>query len=1245
MFSKVLIANRGAIACRIARTLRRMGIGSVAVYSEADAHSMHVAACDEAVAIGPPPAAQSYLDIEKILAAAKSSGAQAIHPGYGFLSENPAFAEACTAAGFIFIGPTAAQMRAFGFKHAARALAEANGVPLLPGSKLLDNANHALSEATRIGFPVMLKSTAGGGGIGMQLIRSAAELPDAFASVDRLARNNFKQGGIYLEKYVEQARHIEVQIFGDGLGHVVALGERDCSAQRRNQKVIEETPAPGLTETQRQRLWDCAARLGAAAGYQNAGTVEFVFDAQTSEFYFLEVNTRLQVEHGVTEEVTGIDLVEWMVKQAAGELGSLENFRPQPRGASIQVRLYSEDPGKNFQPATGILTDVHFPPEARIETWVERGTEVSPFYDPLLAKIIVRGADRTEALARMSAALDGTRVHGLETNLDYLRQIVASPIFQAGKITTRSLATLPYDAATIDVLEGGTQTTVQDYPGRVGYWDVGVPPSGPMDHLSFRLANRLVGNPASAAGLEIAVSGPSLRFNTAAVIALTGANLPATLNGRTVAPWRAVRVKKGQTLRIGTADGAGLRAYLAIQHGFDVPDYLGSKSTFTLGLFGGHAGRALRVGDVLRVRGGTPRAASQIAKLPVTPLPAAESEISNLRSEITKLPAALIPAIAREWQLGVLYGPHGAPDFFTDEDIADLFSATYEVHYNSARTGVRLIGPKPRWARQDGGEAGLHPSNIHDNAYAIGTIDFTGDMPIILGPDGPSLGGFVCPATIVQSELWKIGQLKPGDKVRFQRLTAAAAQAAEFAQDAAVETLAAPAKPRRRTFNVQHSTFNIQRRSSDSQLTEPAILHTLPTRYAPKSEMTTAPAVVYRRSGDRYLLIEYGPLALDLNLRFRVHALHQWLQQHPMPGLLDLTPGIRSLQVHFDNRVLPLERLMETLLEAESLLPATDDMEVPTRVVHLPLSWEDESTLLAIRKYMQIVRKDAPWCPSNIEFIRRINGLDSIEQVKEIAFNASYLVLGLGDVYLGAPVATPVDPRHRLVTTKYNPARTWTPENAVGIGGAYLCIYGMEGPGGYQFIGRTCQMWNRYRQTTDFTEDKPWLLRFFDQIRFYPVSNAELTRFRDDFVQGKVKLEIEHETFRLRDYNAFLEKNRDTITAFKTNQQAAFEAERHRWEVSGQLNFSAETPTTAAPDKADALPPGCIAVPAHIPGNVWKIHVEPGATVKAGDALLIIESMKMEITIVASRAGRVREVRCAEGRPVNAGETLVVLET
>ncbi len=1204
MFTKVLIANRGAIACRVIRTLKKMGVRSVAVYSDADAHSLHVRQADESVHLGPAPAAQSYLDADKIIAAALATGAQAVHPGYGFLSENPAFADACAAAGLVFIGPTGDQMRAFGLKHAARAIAQQHQVPLLPGSPLLRDEEHARSEAARIGYPVMLKSTAGGGGIGMALIHQPAELAAAFASVGRLAKNNFKEGGLFLEKFVEHARHIEVQIFGDGRGHVVAVGERDCSVQRRNQKVIEETPAPGLMPGQRARLLACATRLGVAAGYQNAGTVEFVYDNLTGEFYFLEVNTRLQVEHGVTEEVTGVDLVEWMLRAAAGEL-DLSSWSAAPRGASIQVRVYAEDPGKNFQPAAGTLTDVHFPASARIETWVGRGTEVSSFYDPLLAKIIVKGRDRAEALERLDVALAETRLHGLETNLDYLRQIVASDGFRAGGVTTKYLGTLRYAASTVDVLEGGTQTTVQDYPGRLGYWAVGVPPSGPMDGRSFRLANRLVGNPAASAGLELTVQGPALRFNAAAVIALTGARMPATLDGQPV-PWHsAFRVSPGQTLRLAAVVGPGLRTYLAIRHGFDVPDYLGSKATFTLGRFGGHAGRALRAGDVLRVNRGTPAASA---------------------APLLGAPAGLLPPLTHEWTIGVLHGPHGAPDFFTAGDIDVLFSTAYEVHYNSARTGVRLIGPKPQWARRDGGEAGLHPSNLHDNAYAIGAIDFTGDMPIILGPDGPSCGGFVCPATIVQAELWKIGQLKPGDKVRFRALTVDEARIAVVAQDAELESLVPARRPSESRGQIHPASF-----------AAPAIVQQIPGR-------PDAPAVCYRRAGDSNLLVEYGPLVLDLALRMRIHALQTWLERHPPPGLIDLTPGIRSLQVHFDSRVLPLEQLMETLRRAEGELPAVDDIEVPSRIVHLPLSWEDESTLLAIRKYMQLVRPDAPWCPSNLEFIRRINGLDAVADVHRIAFAASYLILALGDVYLGAPVATPVDPRHRLVTTKYNPARTWTPENAVGIGGAYLCIYGMEGPGGYQFIGRTCQMWNRYQQTAEFTDGHPWLLRFFDQIRFYPVTNAELTKFREDFPQGRVGLRIEETTFRLRDYQDFLATHAETISAFKARQQAAFEAERHRWEQNGQLDYAGEAEAAAVGDE-QAIPAGCTAVPAHIPGNIWKIAVVAGAEVREGDVLVILESMKMEVTVVAGRAGKVREVRCAEGRPVNAGETLVVLES
>ncbi|MFH1496507.1 MAG: 5-oxoprolinase/urea amidolyase family protein, partial [Verrucomicrobiota bacterium] len=765
MFTKVLIANRGAIACRVIRTLKKMGVRSVAVYSEADAHSLHVAQADESVCIGPAPATESYLNFDKILGAAKATGAQAIHPGYGFLSENADFAEACVAAGIVFIGPTPQQMRDFGLKHTARALAQLNGVPMLPGSELLSDLDTAKTEATRIGYPVMLKSTAGGGGIGMRVCADEPALIDAFESVKRMAASAFKQSGVFLEKFVATARHIEVQIFGDGQGNVVALGERDCSAQRRNQKVVEETPAPGLTADMRADLLATAKRLASAVGYQSAGTVEYVFDVASLSFYFLEVNTRLQVEHGVTEEITGVDLVEWMILAAAGEL-DLAGYTPTTRGASIQVRLYAEDPNKNFQPSSGVLTAAEFSKNARVETWVERGSDIPSFYDPMIAKIIVTADNRTAALAKLAVALAETKVAGIECNLDYLRQITASDAFAAGDVHTKWLATFPYAPATIDVVEPGTQTTVQDYPGRVGYWSIGVPPSGPMDDYAFRLANRLVGNPDDAAGLEITLTGPTLRFNLDTTVALCGAAFEAELDGNACPLWTAIHVRAGSTLKIKTIQGAGCRASLAVRGGFDVPAYLGSKSTFALGKFGGHAGRVLRHGDVLPI-----------------------GRVEKPFAPVVTAPASLIPEYGEHWEIAVLYGPHAAPDFFTEEFIGTFFATDWKVHYNSNRLGIRLIGPKPDFTRPDGGEAGLHPSNIHDTEYAIGTINFTGDMPVILAKDGPSLGGFVCPATIIQSDLWKIGQLRPGDTIRFVRTTFAEALVAEKRTDAAIAEL------------------------------------------------------------------------------------------------------------------------------------------------------------------------------------------------------------------------------------------------------------------------------------------------------------------------------------------------------------------------------------------------------------------------------------------------------------------------
>ncbi|MCW2284935.1 urea carboxylase [Rhodoblastus acidophilus] len=1175
MFTKILIANRGEIVGRIGKTCRKMGVKSVAVYSDADRFARPVLDADEAVRLGPAPAAESYLQADKIIEACKRTGAQAVHPGYGFLSENVGFAEKLAAENIAFIGPRPEHLRAFGLKHTARDIAQKAGAPLLPGTSILETVEDALAAAETIGYPVMLKSTAGGGGIGMQLCEGPESLREKFESVQRTAQAGFGDARLFLERFVARARHVEVQIFGDGKGRVVALGERDCSLQRRNQKVIEETPAPGLSDALKSRLRDAACALGRAVKYESAGTVEFIYDVARDDFYFLEVNTRLQVEHPVTETVFGVDLVEWMIRQAAGE-DVLTGVDLTQRGAAMEARLYAENPAQKFRPSAGLLTEVSFPADARIDGWIETGAEVTANYDPMLAKIIVHGDTRDAALAKLRAALDATRVCGIETNLAYLRAVAASEVFARGEVATNVLPHFAFQPRSLDVLSPGAQSTIQELPGRLGLWDVGVPPSGPMDENSFRLANRIVGNPETTTALEMTARGATLRFNSDAMFALAGARMKATLDGAEIANNVPHAAKAGQVLAVGAVEGPGLRTYLALRGGFDAPEFLGSRATFTLSGFGGHAVGALKAGDVLHF--GDAPALSE-------PRPAREDER---------------PPLTHDWRLAVIYGPHGAPDFFLDADVEELFSAEYEVHFNSARTGVRLIGPKPNWARADGGEAGLHPSNIHDNAYAIGAVDFTGDMPILLGPDGPSLGGFVCPAVTAREDLWKLGQLKPGDKLKFVPVA-------------------------RENDPVAGPTVKSAPGSGILGKVEGEI-----------------PAV-YRRAGDDNLLVEYGPMALDIGLRMRVHLLAQKVREASLTGLIDMTPGIRSLQVHYDSSVLSRTRLLDVLREIEADMPSTDAMNVPSRIVHLPLSWNDPQAQLAMRKYQDLVRPNAPWCPDNIEFIRRINGLDDVAAVQNIIFDANYLVLGLGDVYLGAPVATPVDPRHRLVTTKYNPARTWTPENAVGIGGAYMCVYGMEGPGGYQLFGRTIQMWNSFRTTPEFAPGSPWLLRFFDQIKFFPVSAEELLEARAAFPHGGYPVKIEQTEFSYADYKKFLAREADGIAAFKTKQQAAFEAERQRWR-DAKIDDAPLDEAAAALGSGGEVPDGCIGQFAEAPGNVWQWRVGEGDHVEIGQPLLVIESMKMEISIAATARGIVRSQLVKPGQTLRAGDLVCALE-
>ncbi|MEA2131930.1 MAG: urea carboxylase [Solirubrobacteraceae bacterium] len=639
----------------------------------------------------------------------------------------------------------------------------------------------------------------------------------------------------------------------------------------------------------------------------------------------------------------------------------------------------------------------------------------------------------------------------------------------------------------IEVVSAGTLATVQDWPGRLGYWEVGVPPSGPMDDRSFRLGNRLVGNPEGAAGIELTLTGPRLRFSEPAVVAVTGAPLAVELDGAPVAQWEALEVPAGSVLKLGGIRGAGLRAYVLVRGGVDREPVMGSRATFAAA---GLGGRPLRKRDRLAI--GAPPSAPPSA--PLAP-----------------------PPMGNDWTLRVVPGPHGAPDFLTREGLAVVFGATWTVHLHSDRTGVRLTGPLPDWARGDGGEAGLHPSNILDSAYGVGTVMLAGDMAVVVGPDGPSLGGFVAVAQVIRADLWRLGQVRAGDRVLLEPVDPAHAAGLQAQAEAQIAGLAdAPAPPPRSA--VPAPILDAPRDGAGGPLT-------------------------FRRAGERGLLVEFGEPVLDLRSRVRAHLLQEALAEQAPSGVLELTPGVRSLLVQHDPGVLPARELLELLVALEAGLPAADARTIPGRVVELPLAWRDAEAMSAIARYQASIRRDAPWCPDNIEFIRRINGLASEEDVRATVFGASYLVLGLGDVYMGAPVAVPLDPRHRLVTTKYSPARTWTPANAVGIGGAFLCVYGMEGPGGYQLVGRTVPIWHA-------GDDPPWRLRHFDELRFHPVAGDELAELRRSSEAGSWAPRVRDGGFSLAAHERFLAANADAIAAFRAGREAAFAAERGAWEAA-----------------------------------------------------------------------------------------------
>ncbi|KAK2671816.1 Carboxyltransferase domain, subdomain A and B [Fusarium oxysporum f. sp. vasinfectum] len=1116
--STILVANRGEIAVRIIETIHKMGLRAVAIYSEIDADAAHVSKADLALKLEGSSVSETYLDMEQILKLAVQSSADAIIPGYGFLSENAEFATAVEERDMIWIGPTPQQMADLGLKHRARAIAVEAVVPTVPGcDTLLTSLEEALKEGERIGFPLMLKSTAGGGGIGLSYCKDRQSLATTFEGVQRQAEANFGNGGVFIERFIQRARHVEVQVLGDGTGRVIAAAPRYWSLSQFGAEMRA-----------------AAIRLASSVKYRNVGTVEFIYDIDSREFYFLEVNTRLQVEHPVTESVTGLDLVECMINVADGNATHLFDTELKVSGASIEVRVYAESPLQSFRPCAGRITALEFPPSLRVDTWIQLGTEITTAFDPLVAKLIALGSDREEAIENLAKGLAATRIEGVQTNLEYLRQIIASPMFKSGDYTTKSLDSFQFRSSSFEVLQPGALTTVQDYPGRTGYWNIGIPPGGPMDSYSFRLANRLVDNPSDAAGLECTLGGPSLKFHCDAVIAAVGGVAQVTIDDVTVSMNQAIGVEAGQMLSIGVVEH-GHRVYLAIRGGIEVPVVMGSRATFELGKLGGFGGRKLQARDILAAG---PADASVSEAQAISPVP------------VPTHPKAL-------WTIRVIPGPHGAPDYFTPESVRALYLSNWKVHHNSNRLGVRLTGPQPEWSRKSGGEAGLHPSNIHDAPYWIGSVSFTGDEAVILGCDGPSLG-----------------QVRPGDTIRFDPVDVATAIGLEKDLDKAIETLS----PLEALEGIPSDETALVQKLGRIPAAVGTIKH-------------DGQRVTVRQAGDRAFLLEFDDaFAFNLRHNFEISAFCENHEKKPIPGVGGTHPRRLQPPHHIRSYKVP--------------------SQVPSRSVRLPIAFDDSISRAAIERYTATIRPNAPWLPSNIDFLQKLNG---ISDLTEVLSAAEFVVLGLGDVFMGSPCAIPLDPRHRLFGTKYNPSRSFTPRGAVGIGGQYMCIYATDSPGGLgSFDGLT-------------------------GFLFYPVTEAALDgTARSELVQ------ISDGVLDLEQYETWLTTNKEDITAAADQQARAISNAPFVDELV--LPYQVEPVVNGHSPSLDSLGLRGERVKATMPGRCYKVMVKEGSVVEKGDVLVCIESSKMEVEIRSPVGGKCVAVLVQAGDLIDVEDDLVVVE-
>ena len=573
---------------------------------------------------------------------------------------------------------------------------------------------------------------------------------------------------------------------------------------------------------------------------------------------------------------------------------------------------------------------------------------------------------------------------------------------------TGVLKPLKYGEAIIK--KPGMHTLLVDCPGRIKYWRVGVPPSGAMDDLSYKIGNKILNNKLNDPSLEITYQGPVIEFQQNTNIALTGAQISnANINGKNVPFWESLAIKEGDVLDLSShIQGIGARCYLSIEKGFVAPTYLGSKTSFPLGKLGGKDGNGsvLLQNDIIQYNGS--EMDSIVKSSPMIDIPSEFLDNDNINY----------------WEIGVLPGPQSYPEYLTENDFNLIFNSEYEVSHNASRLGIRLIGPKFEWARPDGGEGGSHSSNLIDNPYAIGTINFTGDSGVVLTVDGPSLGGFVCPVTIPTTQFWKIGQVKPYDIIKFYKMSL---------KEVVNEN-------NQRNIWLINSDEDKKRDTNKAEFKDITPLETDTGLLHKIAADNGRPYIEYRMAGDTYIMIEYGDInEVDLNHRFRINELEKLVINMNNNAIIDTIPGVRTLLIQYNPNMLTINELMAQLIKFEDEINV-DNITINSRIWELPLLIEDEWTLSAIQRYISEVRPKAAYLPSNVDFVCKNNGIQSKDDFKKMIYDTSYMVLGLGDVYLGAPCAIPVDPRHRLSVPKYNPSRNFTPEGAVGIGGQYMYV-------------------------------------------------------------------------------------------------------------------------------------------------------------------------------------------------------------